>query len=179
MENLALYKDFETHDRGVDEGKRMASNGVMVMAHHFREIKENKLYVAQGDDGQTSWTAYCASKGMNKNTVEKYIGLYDFYMVEMKKSPEELSDMSIDTLSRYKSALVKSEPAKREDLFQDMKVLSLSDLHKNMVDENLAKPKWLFINKCECCGKYEIHYHLDAVCDCKGVGPAVFVKPRL
>lgn len=181
MSAAVLFKEFEGHDRGVDEGKRMSMNGIFKMAHHLKAIKEGKLYRATGDDGQGTWEAYCASKGVNKHTADKYIGLYRFYIEEMKKPEDEVSNISLDMLSKYQSALVKSPPEKRDELYETMKSgLSPSDVHQTFVEEKLAKPHWLTIKTCEGCKKYEIHYEQDKVCTCnEKVGPAIFAKPIL
>lgn len=180
-ENLALYKDFEKHDKGVDQGKRMSSNGIILMAHHLKAIKEGKLYLAQGDDGQGTWASYCGGKGINKNTADKYIGLYHFYIEEMGKPVDEIAEMSIDSLSKYQYALSKVPEDKREELYQTMRSgLSASDIHKTFLAEKLVKPYWLQVKTCENCKKYEIHYEQESVCNCKsGVGYAIYAKPIL
>jgi len=173
---MALHKEFETHDKGVDNGKRMSSNGIILLAYHLKAIKDGKLYKAQGDDGQITWASYCASKQVNKNTADKYISLYTFYIEEMGKPVELIAEMSIDTLQRYEPVLKKLEGTEREKMFEVLNSpLSLSDKRKEFEDAKLVKKHWIDIKKHEC-GKYQITYDQDAICSCAGVTPVIGVK---
>ena len=174
---MLLHKEFETHDKGVDEGKLMMSNGVLVLAYHLKAIKDNKLYKAQGDDGLNTWISYCASKQINPNTALKYITLYEFYIEEMGKSTEVIASISLDTLTRYQPILKKLDPEKREKMFAVLdSPLSLNDKRKEFEDEKLVKPRWLVIIKHDC-GKYQIRYNPAELCSCAGQTPVSTINP--
>lgn len=176
MNDLTLYKDFETHDKGFDEGKNMMQNGILVIAYHLKAIKENKLYLALKDESVKTWASYCSSKKIEQSKADKYIELYNFYVLEMNKRPDEIVAMSIDTLSRCKPMLNAMNPESREEWFAKMQTLSRSDLIKELEKEKFAKPSVVQLKVCEKCEKKQIFYNQDLICNCKGFH-AIYAKP--
>jgi len=145
----------------------------------LKEIKEKKLYRYLGEGGFDTWSQFLAAPEIDlaKPTVDAYIDIYEYYIGTLKIKREELFKISLNRLNILKGKIKKIESKSEQlELIEQAKNLSYSDFYTVMREKKLVEEPAFHITKCEKCNKYEIEYHQDKICICKGT-TAIYAKP--
>lgn len=114
----------EKHD-AIVHLKKIMSMAFLTIGRELREMKVNDYWQhIMGED--SSWVEYCKEVGFNRNYADLLIRLYEQFIIKLKFSEQEISEIDQRKLI---AILPHSETRKdAEVLLEDARVLSRQDL---------------------------------------------------
>lgn len=136
----------------------------------LKRIKEEKLYLQMGEGGYDSFYQFLADPeiNLNPNTALAYIRVYEFYVEKLGFKKEDLAGIPLNRLNQIKGFLEDKNKDEVKEWVEKARTLGRTDFEKEMVDKKITKERQIEIKKCRKCGKYQIYYKIDAVCQCDG-----------
>lgn len=134
------------------------------------EIKSKQLYKKMGDGGFDTWKSFLANPEIDLSVqmADIYVRIYEYYILELKKSKEEIQHLPILRLNRLLPKLENATPEEREEWLDKAKLLSYTDFIQELREgatEELPAPYFIRHNQC---GRFQIRYHEETLCSCKG-----------
>ena len=158
-----LYEEFEDTMR--EQGLTYVKAGKIL-----KTIRDEKLYEYLGDGGYDSFDSFIAQSRLRSiATAHLYIKVYEYFIEKMKMTVQEVSEIPLHRLQLvvYTAKTLDNEKEEKE-LIEKAKVLSTSDLKKEI---QVIKPHILdhpFVYLCDKCRRWRIEYKPEDMCKCNG-----------
>lgn len=155
MDENKAEQIFAIH-RKIVELSSMASASNLLRGQFFYEArKDDNFKLIAGEDA--TWKSYCADPeiGLSTTSVNKYIDVYEKYVLELGIPIEELYGIDINKLKKVSEVITTEN---KEEWFSKMKTLSRSDIYRMFEhpdqDVMTCEHKWKnHKQKCTVCGE--------------------------
>jgi hypothetical protein len=165
MNNL-INKALEKHEKVIVLIKQQAKIFLM-LGKELKEIRDEELYKNLGNGGYDTFIQYLNNPeiGLRQSTAYLYIRIYEYYILKLQMTEEEIIKTPINRLMRLLPHVKKMENEKAIELIEQSAQLTNYDYDEELKERKLFSKRPI-VYQCKECGKWVIEYHEKDICQC-------------
>lgn len=161
-----INKALEKHERVIVLIKQQAKLFLM-LGKELKDIRDEELYKNLGEGGNDTFIQYLNNPeiGLRQSTAYLYIRIYEYYILKLQMTEEEVIKTPINRLMRLLPHLKKMEDEKAIELIEQSSQLTNYDYDEELKERKLFSQRPT-VYQCKECGKWVIEYREKDICQC-------------